>query len=324
MNWYPRSLGRCRLSRNNINRREFIGASLSAGAAMVPLCSAPALTHETVQHASGRFRLQYAPHFGMFAQHAGDDPIDQIKFMADAGFAAVEDHGLMAKSDSLLQRIGNEIERHDMTMGLFVATTDYGDPTFASGRGDLRRRVLSDMQRAVDVAQTVGARWCTVVPGKVDRRLSLQQQMLNAIDLLKRCVEIVEPSGLTLLLEPLDHGGGQPGLFLHDLAQARVLCRAVNHPCCRVLVDVYHQRVAGRDPLQSLLSVWDELGYIQVGDYPGRKEPGTGTIDYRRLFSLLARRGYEGPVGMEHGNASPGKVGEQNVIAAYESHDPFK
>ena len=34
------------------------------------------------------FNLAYAPHLGMFSHHAGDDPIDQLNFMADQGFSA--------------------------------------------------------------------------------------------------------------------------------------------------------------------------------------------------------------------------------------------
>ena len=258
----------------------------------------------------------------MFRQRGGEDLVDQIRFMADEGFAAVEDHGLTAKPTSLVERIGKELLRRDMTMGLFVATANYGEPTFASGRPDLRDWVLHDMRQAVDTAQRVGGRWCAVVPGKLDSRLPIQKQTVNAIDLLKRCVDIVEPAGLTLLIEPLQHGTRQPRLFLHSLEQSRMICRAVDSPCCRILFDAYHMQVAGRDPVQSLLSAWNEVGYVQVGDYPGRKEPGTGTIDFRHLFSLLEARGYEGMVGMEHGNSLPGEDGENRVIAAYADHDP--
>ena len=304
-----------------MDRREFLTTSLAAGA-FAPLSHVRAEPLARPAHASDRFRLRYAPHFGMFRQHAGDALIDQIRFMADAGFSAIEDHGLLAKPPGTINAIGRELKRRNMTMGRFVAHPDYGDPTFASGRCDLQDRVLSDMRRAVDVAARVGARYCTVVPGKLDRRLPLSEQTAHAVDLLRSCIDVIEPAGLTLLLEPLHHATHEPSLFMHDMNQARLLCRAVGHPCCRILFDVYHERVAGRDPWASLLSVWDDVGYIQVGDNPGRKEPGSGTIDYRRLFSFLDALGYTGPVGMEHGNSAPGKAGEQNVIAAYQTHDP--
>jgi hydroxypyruvate isomerase len=197
-----------------------------------------------------------------------------------------------------------------------------GNPTFASGRDDLQRGVLRDKRRAVEVAQRTRARWCAVVPGKLDPRLPLDAQMHHAVDTLQRCVEIVEPAGLTLLLEPIDHGTRRPRLLLHRLEQAHAVCRAIDSPACRILFDVYRQQSRGRDALAALNRVWDQVGYVQVGDFPGRKEPGTGTIDYRRLFSWLAARDYRGLVGAEHGNSQPGKPGERAVCAAYEMHDP--
>ena len=62
---------------------------------------------------------------------------------------------------------------------------------------------------------------------------------------------------------------------------------------------------------------------MQVGDNPGRKEPGTGEINYRNVFKHLASKGYTGVVGMEHGSSKPGKEGERAVIDAYIAADSF-
>ena len=71
---------------------------------------------------------------------------------------------------------------------------------------------------------------------------------------------------------------------------------------------------------------WDEIGYFQSGDNPGRKEPGTGEINYSNVFKAIAERGKkEGRdliIGMEHGNSIRGKEGEQAVIDAYRAVEP--
>ena len=46
-------------------------------------------------------------------------------------------------------------------------------------------------------------------------------------------------------------------------------------------------------------------------------------INYKKIFQWLYRRGFDGVVGMEHGNSKPGKEGEQAVIAAYREVDNF-
>jgi len=56
---------------------------------------------------------------------------------------------------------------------------------------------------------------------------------------------------------------------------------------------------------------------------PGRKEPGTGEVNYGNVFRHLHGRGYRGVVGMEHGNSRPGRAGERAVIDAYRQADRF-
>jgi hydroxypyruvate isomerase len=68
---------------------------------------------------------------------------------------------------------------------------------------------------------------------------------------------------------------------------------------------------------------WDEIGYFQVGDNPGRNEPTTGEINYRNVFQHIHQKGFEGIVGMEHGNSIEGREGEQAVIDAYRAVDDF-
>jgi hydroxypyruvate isomerase len=42
------------------------------------------------------------------------------------------------------------------------------------------------------------------------------------------------------------------------------------------------------------------IRFVEVGDVPGRLEPGTGETNYAHMFRVLREAGYEGYVGMEH------------------------
>ena len=112
--------------------------------------------------------------------------------------------------------------------------------------------------------------------------------------------------------------GGSGELFLNSLPQAAKICRAVNSPSCRVLFDVYEQSQYSENLIPLIDHYWDVIGYFQVGDNPGRKEPGTGNIAYREIFRHLYDRGYTGIVGMDHGNSLPGDAGELAVLKAYQ------
>ena len=73
--------------------------------------------------------------------------------------------------------------------------------------------------------------------------------------------------------------------------------------------------------IATMQKTWDEIAYIQIGDNPGRKEPGTGEINYSNVFKFIHEKGFKGVMGMEHGNASPGVEGEKALIQAYRKVD---
>lgn len=204
-----------------------------------------------------------------------------------------------------------------------MAHGDFRQPTFASGKKEMAERVLKDIADSVEVAKRVNAKWMTVVPGAFDPRLEPGYQTANVVDLLRRCVELCEPSGVVMVLEPLNPWRDHPGLFLTKAPQAYEICRAVNSPSCKILFDVCHQQITEGNLIPNIERCWDEIGYFQTGDNPGRKEPTTGEINYKTVFKYLHSRGFDGIVGMEHGNSRSGVEGEQAVINAYLECDSF-
>jgi hydroxypyruvate isomerase len=259
----------------------------------------------------------------MFGNHA-KDLVDQLQFAADEGFTAWEDNGMPGRDVATQERIAAKMEQIGMAMGVFVATASFDRPTFASGKKEFADQVLADVEKAVEIARRVRARWCTVVPGVVDPRLDRGFQTAYTIDLLRRCCDVIAKQGsdLVMVLEPLnfrDH----PNLFLTEVPQAFAICRAVDSPHCKILDDLYHQQITEGNLIPNLERAWSEIAYFQVGDNPGRREPGTGEINYQNVFRRIHQLGFTGIVGMEHGNAEPGKEGERKLIDAYRTADGF-
>ena len=182
--------------------------------------------------------------------------------------------------------------------------------------------LLGKMKAATEVAKRVNAKWCTVVPGSYEPRLDWGYQTANAIDHLKACAKVCESAGLIMVLEPLNPWN-HPGLFLSKIAHAYQICRAVNSPSCKILNDLYHQQVTEGNLIPNINRAWSEIAYFQLGDNPGRKEPTTGEINYRNIFRHIHAKGFDGVMGMEHGNSKGGKEGEQAVIDAYVACDDF-
>ena len=269
------------------------------------------------------FNLNYAPHLGMFKNTVGDDPIDQINYMADLGFRAFEDNGMSSRSIALQNKISKTLENRGMKMGVFVAHKIYWDkPNLSSGDDDYKNEFLNYIKTSVEVAKRVNAKWMTVVPGHIDLRKDMSYQTSNVIETLKIASDILEPHGLVMVLEPLnfrDH----PGLFLTESPQAFQICRAVDSPSCKILFDIYHQQIQEGNLIPNIDDTWDEIAYFQIGDNPGRKEPTTGEINYKNVFKFIYEKGYDGILGMEHGKSMQGEEGEKALVDAYLKSDSF-
>ena len=306
-----------------MKRRHFVRSGLIAGAGLAGSLSPLGAGSGKGPVAADTFSMHYAPHLGMFQHHAGEDPVDQLNFMADQGFTAFEDNGMKGREVSLQNRMAETMEKRGLRMGVFVAHQIYWqEPNLANGKEELREEFLGHIRESVEVARRVNAKWMTVVPGHVDPRLDMGYQTANVVESLRRAAEILEPHDLVMVLEPLnfrDH----PGLFLTKSAQAFEICRAVNSPSCKILFDIYHQQITEGNLIPNIEKSWDEIGNFQIGDNPGRKEPTTGEINYRNIFKFIHDRGFDGILGMEHGNATPGKEGEEALIAAYRKVDDF-
>lgn len=269
-----------------------------------------------------RFKLKYGPHIGMFEQSAGKDPVDQLRFMADMGFRAFEDNGMMERPVAEQERMAKIMAEKGIEMGVFVVAFDNWplSTSLTSGDKGWRDKFVKTCHEAVEVAKRVNAKWMTVVPGNYDRRLPMGIQTSNVIESLRRGAEIFEPHGLVMVLEPLSD---TPDLFLRYSDQTYMICKAVNSPSCKILFDMWHmQRNEGR-LMYNMDLCWEEIAYLQIGDEPGRKEPTTGEVNYKNLFKHIHEKGFTGVLGMEHGNWNEGKEGEMAVIKAYEEVDAF-
>ncbi|WP_190809192.1 hydroxypyruvate isomerase family protein [Flagellimonas sp. S3867] len=269
------------------------------------------------------FNLKYAPHLGMFQNHAGKDPIDQLNFMADQGFTAFEDNGMKGRTLDLQKKMASTMENKGISMGVFVAHKIYWQkPNLANGDLNLRDEFLSQIKESVEVAKRVNAKWMTVVPGHVDLRQNMGYQTAHVVESLKRASDILEPHGLVMVLEPLNFRN-HPGLFLSESPQAFEICKAVDSPSCKILFDIYHQQIQEGNLIPNIEACWDEIAYFQIGDNPGRNEPTSGEINYKNVFKFIHSKDFKGILGMEHGNSIKGKEGEKRVIEAYMESDNF-
>lgn len=291
-----------------MNRRSFVAASaavLSSPAAW------PASAHP--------WRLRYAPRIGMVRDWS---IAQQLEFYAQYGFRAFEYNGLPQHSFQEIENIRKKMDQLGMSMGVFVVNSG-GWAGDAMVDKKFHEGFLKDVRRAVEIHKIVGNECATVTSGLAVKYLSFDEQTKNCIEALKRAAEIVEKTKLVLVLEPLNIRVDHAGYFVVFSDHARDIISAVNHPQVRILFDIYHQQISEGFLIGHIRKHWDWIGYFQIGDVPGRKEPGTGEVNWSNVFKAIYEKGYKGILGMEHGLSIPGEAGLRKCFEEYRKADSW-
>ncbi len=306
-----------------MKRREWLAGALGAAVSLSGAGTLVSGQKYDPGQKKGHFKLNYAPSIGQFKNLAGPDLAAQIQFAADEGFTAMFDNGIMNRPPAEQEMIASELKKRSMLLGPFVLYADFKVKSFVTRDADVRKMLIERMRHGVETAERVHMNQALVVPGRFDESLAWEYQTANVVDNLKFCLEVCEPAGLVLVLEPLnpkDH----PGLFLSRIPQAYAVCKAVGSPSCKILNDIYHQQITEGNLIPNIDMAWSEIATFHLGDNPGRKEPTTGEINYKNIFKhLYEKKKYDGVLCMEHGRSKAGKEGEIAMIEAYRACDDF-
>ena len=265
------------------------------------------------------FRMKFAPHPGQMPT-APKGYLEQLQFAYDLGFRAWEDNGLGGQSPEMQEKIGAFVKEKGMALGVMVISGGQGIH-FAKATAEEIAKLEQDMRKGVEVAKRTGQTCMTMIPGPRVKDVPLDEQIAGAVDVMKRCCDIVEDAGIILVQEPLSHGvtGGAP--LLRSFEDGFKLCELVNRKSCKLLADFYHEGTIGNELLPNAEKTWSQVAYVQYGDVPGRKEPGTGKLDYKSVTKWLHDKGYTGVIGMEHGASKPGQEGLDLLVASYRGID---
>jgi hydroxypyruvate isomerase len=312
-----------------MNRRTLLKTGLAASAASLFSGTSAGAAIDSARRPGGGdprkdFQMAYAPHFGMFKHSGGSDLVAQLEWAREQGFTAWEDNSMTRRSIADQERVATALQRLGMQMGVFVANfgTAFGKESFSTGDAKHVESFVKDLEKSVEVAKRVGAKWMTIVLGDQNPRARQGTQDATAIEMLKRGAEVFEPHGLVMVMEPLNFLN-HPGMYLERSDHAYMLCKAVDSPAVKILFDIYHQQIAEGNLIPNIKRFWDEIAYFQIGDNPGRNEPTTGEINYRNVFKTIHGKGFKGVLGMEHGNSRGGGEGEIAVVQAYRESDSF-
>jgi hydroxypyruvate isomerase len=179
-------------------------------------------------------------------------------------------------------------------------TSDYkaGVPSY-SVTPDLKPRFVESIGTAIDYAQQIDCRRVHVFAGPRAPEIPAAVAFDTYCQNLAEAYDRLERAGLELVIEPVN-STDFADYFLDRIDLAEAAIARAERPGIGLILDVYHASVNDEDPVAVIRSGRPRVSHIQLADFPGRHEPGTGTIDFAELFQALADTGYEGSVGLEY------------------------
>lgn len=226
--------------------------------------------------------------------------LERFQAAKDDGFEFVE---FWSWTDKDLDAVKAAAEKAGVGISGFNGDADYSliDPTH-------KEKYLDFLRRSVAAAQKIGALSVTIHSNALGdggivanhyTELSDTVKLCSMYDMLLECAKIAEESGIAMNLEPLNITTDHVGNFLAHTQMAAEMTRLIGSSKLKVLYDVYHMQLNEGSLCDTIKANADQFGHIHVADAPGRHEPGTGEINYHKVFECLEASGYTGRVGFE-------------------------
>jgi hydroxypyruvate isomerase len=158
--------------------------------------------------------------------------------------------------------------------------------------------LLKVTEQAIADAKTLGCTKFTVTGHSLVDGMSREAQLAGYTAGLMRMAPLLESASVTGLVEPfnrvnhLNHllNGSQPAL---------PMVRSVNSPRVKLLWDFYHMQLEDGDLIEKFTAGADQVAHVQIGDVPGRHQPGTGEVNHANLLRAVRAAGYRDKIGLE-------------------------
>ena len=278
-----------------MNRREFV-AALSGALPLAVGCEQP--------EEAPMKGLKLSVTCDMFRGNERGLPVDtvdgkdprpdpDVKYTPDEALALAKSHGY-AGFEMFDWRNEEERSAYSMAMrkhGLEAVCITAGKGVRAPGCSltdpSERDGFLQEVASASAIAPELDCRRLVVLTGFEREGVSRAEQMDSCVAGLREAVPILERAGMTIVVEPINTLVTRPGYFLAGAREGFEMLRRVDSANVRLLFDIYHVQVTDGDLILQIQNNIDWIGHFQIGDHPGRMQPGTGEINYRNVFRAI-------------------------------------
>ncbi len=226
-------------------------------------------------------------------------PLEQrFKAAKEHGFTAVE---IQFPYELTATTIRTELDKHQLQLVLFNVAAD---DLLQGGEGlaavpEKQQQFKETVAQTVAYAKILKPSVINILPGCCfdPKRLSEYQQTFK--NNLRYALEAFSPLGIKTVFEAVNTIN-MPDFIIHNSAQMLAIMQEINHPDLLMQYDIYHMQMMQENSADFIAQYADQIGHIQFADCPGRQQPGTGSIDFQQLFSVIKNSAYTGWTGAEY------------------------
>ncbi|MCX8066146.1 MAG: TIM barrel protein [Candidatus Hydrogenedentes bacterium] len=278
-----------------MRRRNFLFSCMGLGAGSLLMSAKPVFSATPEDKPFSRAKLKMSAPLDWFP---GDKPEEKLEIVAKWGLPAFEwlhpkgdFKSIRAKADSLGLQLSCIVGVGAIAPRQMVDPTDHD-------------RLEKQFRERIEVAKQLNCKRLIGLTGNERKDVSRDEQKGNIVKFLKRIAPIAEDNQVFVVVEALNPLVDHPGYFLTRTDETMEILSEVNSPNILMLFDIYHQQITEGNVIRNLTQNIKKIGHFHVADNPGRKEPGTGELNYKNIFKAIAESGYDGFVALECGHST--------------------
>lgn len=177
---------------------------------------------------------------------------------------------------------------------------------------------LDGLRESCAAARALGVKRLITQVGP-DTGAPREKQHENIVETLRQAAAILEDSGVTVMLEPLNTFVDHKGYYLWSAVEGFEIIREVNHPLVKMVFDIYHQQIMEGNIIPNITGNLDCIAHLHAAGHPGRNELQFGENDYNVIFAAVDKAGYTGACGLEYTPLMPPEESLAEALRRYGS-----
>lgn len=221
-----------------------------------------------------------------------------VELLADAPhlYADSVTGAVLGKLQESLHRTGLKVANINANTAVGYYGREFWEPLFepslANPDRTLRQWRIAYSKKCIDMAAILGAPCISVTSGRMLPGVAPKESMKLLRESMTELLDYAENKSIRIGIEY------EPGLLIERYEELAAFIGEMDSPYLGANLDLGHSHVLEESPEAVISGLSSRIFHVHIEDIQGGKHyhliPGTGDIDFSRLFTSLDRIGYSG------------------------------